>query len=310
VTLALPEVAVRQQLLERLASDAPALYAAFNSAELTTAGRRNLLRFLSSAFGGSERYAAVLRNQEAIARSLKLFESSEYLTEILARHPEEIDTLAEIQSTPPKLISGKLFELPSSFKQEMLNAETVKQDDFGSGDPVFGYVANSTAAHGEKIALLRRHFRHRMFASGARDFAELRPIYSSLAETTAAAEDAITAAFRIAGAPRGLAVLALGRLGSREFDLLSDADLLGFLERRGLHCADVRPQAVDEWTAFVKKKGEGLLANEVDSWMTGVNQNVEGKQVRIVARYSGTAPEYRERADGVAAGGYREMVLA
>ncbi len=215
-----------QQLLERLASDAPALYAAFNSAELTTAGRRNLLRFLSSAFGGSERYAAVLRNQEAIARSLKLFESSEYLTEILARHPEEIDTLAEIQSTPPKLISGKLFELPSSFKQEMLNAETVKQDDFGSGDPVFGYVANSTAAHGEKIALLRRHFRHRMFASGARDFAELRPIYSSLAETTAAAEDAITAAFRIAGAPRGLAVLALGRLGSREFDLLSDADLL------------------------------------------------------------------------------------
>ena len=44
--------------------------------------------------------------------------------------------------------------------------------------------------------------------------------------------------------------------------------------------------------------------------MTGVNQNVEGKQVRIIARYSGTAPEYRERADRVAAGGYRELVLA
>jgi hypothetical protein len=36
---------------------------------------------------------------------------------------------------------------------------------------------------------------------------------------------------------------------------------------------------------------------------------VEGKQVRIVARYSGTAPEYRDRADHVAAGGYRELVL-
>jgi glutamate-ammonia-ligase adenylyltransferase len=215
-----------QQLLERMAADSPELCRAFNSAELTTAGRRNLLRFLSSAFGGSERYAAVLRNQEAIARSLKLFESSEYLTEILARYPEEIDTLAEIQSAPPTLISGKLFELPSSFKEEMFKTEAVKPDDFGSGDPVFGYVANSTAAHGEKIALLRRHFRHRMFASGARDLAELRPIYSSLAETTAVAEDATTAAFRIAGAPRGLAVLALGRLGSKEFDLLSDADLL------------------------------------------------------------------------------------
>jgi hypothetical protein len=44
--------------------------------------------------------------------------------------------------------------------------------------------------------------------------------------------------------------------------------------------------------------------------MTGVNQNVEGKNVRIVARYSGTAPEYREWCDRVAADGYRELVLA
>jgi hypothetical protein len=79
---------------------------------------------------------------------------------------------------------------------------------------------------------------------------------------------------------------------------------------RGLHRADARPEAVDEWTAFVKRKGAGLLANEVDSWMTGVNQNVEGKQVRTLVRYSGTAPEYREWADRVAAGGYRELLLA
>jgi len=65
-----------------------------------------------------------------------------------------------------------------------------------------------------------------MFASGARDLAELRPIYSSLAENTAAAEAAVAAAFAVSGTPRGIAILALGRLGSREFDLLSDADLL------------------------------------------------------------------------------------
>src|SRR5207244_11229384 len=40
------------------------------------------------------------------------------------------------------------------------------------------------------------------------------------------AEDAIAAAYTIAGAPGGLAVLALGRLGSGEFDVLSDADVL------------------------------------------------------------------------------------
>ena len=69
-------------------------------------------------------------------------------------------------------------------------------------------------------------------------------------------------------------------------------------------------EGVEEWTDFVKLKGEGLLSNEIDSWMTGVNQNVEGKQVRIVARYSGSAPEYRAWCDRVAAGGYQELAMS
>jgi hypothetical protein len=36
---------------------------------------------------------------------------------------------------------------------------------------------------------------------------------------------------------------------------------------------------------------EGLLFTEVDSWMTGINRNVEGKQVRRIMRYSGWPPE-------------------
>jgi cation diffusion facilitator CzcD-associated flavoprotein CzcO len=103
---------------------------------------------------------------------------------------------------------------------------------------------------------------------------------------------------------------ALGNIPrSIEYNVEWIRDLLGYLDRRGLRVADARRDAVDEWTAFVKKKGEGLLANEVDSWMTGVNMNVEGKHVRIIARYSGTAPEYREWADRVAADGYRELAM-
>jgi cation diffusion facilitator CzcD-associated flavoprotein CzcO len=103
---------------------------------------------------------------------------------------------------------------------------------------------------------------------------------------------------------------ALGNIPrSVEYNVEWIRDLLRYAGERGLTLAEARPEAVDEWTAFVKKKGEGLLANEVDSWMTGVNQNVEGKQVRIIARYSGTAPEYRAWCDRVAADGYRELVL-
>ena len=202
-----------QQLLQRLAEDAPALASALRSLRPGSTQRRNLLRLLNAGFSTSERYAAILRHQDAIIRSLSIFDFSEYLTEILVRHPEEVSTLAEIHSGAAGWSSGHLFNLSG-------------EDNFAGRDPVFSYVANSTVAQNEKMAMLRRYFRHCMLASGTRDIAESRPVYSSLAETSTAGEDAISAAFGIAGSPPGLTVLALGRLGSREFDLLSDADLL------------------------------------------------------------------------------------
>ncbi len=65
----------------------------------------------------------------------------------------------------------------------------------------------------------------------------------------------------------------------------------------------------ERWTDHVIAMGQGLLANEVDSWMTGINRNVEGKQTRRIMRYSGGYPNYREHCDGVAAEGYRELSL-
>jgi cation diffusion facilitator CzcD-associated flavoprotein CzcO len=78
----------------------------------------------------------------------------------------------------------------------------------------------------------------------------------------------------------------------------------------GLTRAECRPEGVKDWTQHVVALGESLLSNEVDSWMTGINRNVEGKNVRTVARYSGSAPAYRARCDEVAAHGYREMSLS
>jgi hypothetical protein len=63
---------------------------------------------------------------------------------------------------------------------------------------------------------------------------------------------------------------------------------------------------VASWTDHVKSLGVGLLSNEVNSWMTGINSNVEGKQTRIIARYSGSAPAYRAKCDAVAASPGRE----
>ena len=63
--------------------------------------------------------------------------------------------------------------------------------------------------------------------------------------------------------------------------------LVRFARARGLSRIESTSAGVAEWTDPVKALGEGLLMNEIDSWMTGVNRNIEGKQTRKIMRYSG-----------------------
>ena len=201
-----------RQILDRLLRDAPALYELARREDLNYTARKNLFRFLTAALTSSERYAFLLRHAELVPRAIALLENSDYLTDTLVRHPEEIATLAGLSQLRSRAGSGYLFE------SDLVHSR--------AADPVFDYLANSTAQYGEKLALLRRHFRHRVFATGAKDIAEHRGVYTSLGEITASTEDAFAAAFQIAGAPQGLAAMALGRLGSGEFDVFSDADVL------------------------------------------------------------------------------------
>jgi hypothetical protein len=86
--------------------------------------------------------------------------------------------------------------------------------------------------------------------------------------------------------------------------------LIRFAWENNLTRLEATAAGVTSWTNHVKSLGVGLLSNEVNSWMTGINSNVDGKQTRIVARYSGSAPAYRARCDEVAAKQYDELMLA
>lgn len=96
---------------------------------------------------------------------------------------------------------------------------------------------------------------------------------------------------------------------SIEYSVEWISDLIEYMTSKSMTVAEAPPESVENWHKFVHEKAEGLLSNEIDSWMTGVNLNVEGKQTRTIVRYSGTAPEYRERCDQVAASGYNELHL-
>jgi cation diffusion facilitator CzcD-associated flavoprotein CzcO len=86
--------------------------------------------------------------------------------------------------------------------------------------------------------------------------------------------------------------------------------LIHFATDRGLTRIEATTAGVEEWTNHVLALGQGNLMNEIGSWMTGVNRNVEGKQKPRIMRYSGGHPAYREHCDAVAADGYRKLALA
>jgi glutamate-ammonia-ligase adenylyltransferase len=213
-----PEVAATSdssysQMMQRLAMDSPRLLEIAARDDLSQHARRNLDRFLSSAGTTSERYGAVLRSPENVERALTIFEFSEFLTDILVRHPAEISLLAQIET---RRHSG---------------AADLFVDDSPSGanapaDPVFAYLANEKVDRAEAMSILRRHYRRRLFLSGAVDLFQLRDVFDSLADNTAAADAAMQAALAIAGPGARFTVMGLGRLGAREFDLLSDGDVL------------------------------------------------------------------------------------
>tara|TARA_Y100000758_G_scaffold18537_1_gene12978 strand:+ start:1909 stop:3549 length:1641 start_codon:yes stop_codon:yes gene_type:complete len=96
---------------------------------------------------------------------------------------------------------------------------------------------------------------------------------------------------------------------SIEFNVEWITDLMQHMKERDLTRAEATPEAVAIWHEYVLEQGEGLLTNQVDSWMTGINSNLEGRQKRIIAIYRGSQYSYRERCNEVAESGYAELNL-
>ena len=96
---------------------------------------------------------------------------------------------------------------------------------------------------------------------------------------------------------------------SIEFNVEWITDLMQYMKERDLTRSEATPEAVARWHEYVLEQGEGLLTNQVDSWMTGINSNLEGRQKRIIAIYRGSQSSYRNRCNEVAESGYAELNL-
>ena len=94
-----------------------------------------------------------------------------------------------------------------------------------------------------------------------------------------------------------------------EFNVEWITGIIRHMSDRGLTRAEASLESQNSWHEYVVEQGKDLLMRQVDSWMTGVNSNLEGRQTRIVVQYTGTMQTFRSRCEEVAQNGYKELNL-
>ena len=109
----------------------------------------------------------------------------------------------------------------------------------------------------------------------------------------------------VIGPHTGASFCNMPRCGEENVDFVTG--LIRFTEEKGY--TRVHPTAAAEvaWTDHVHQVAEKMLITKTDSWFTGINRNIEGRQRRMVLLYAGGASRYRRRCDEVVAGGYAEF---
>lgn len=134
------------------------------------------------------------------------------------RDRERRERFREITGVEPGPEVSEILDLSSHFGDELLRDPSLAAE---IGQP-FRADERPPSDPGQ----LRRFYRSRMFRIQSESMLAGTPIFETLAKTSALADAVIAAAYQAAGgADTGMMVVALGRLGMREFDLGSDADL-------------------------------------------------------------------------------------
>jgi glutamate-ammonia-ligase adenylyltransferase len=269
-----------QAQLRFLEARAPELAARIAAAAIHR-GRQLFEHFLAKLVTLPDLLDALEHKPELIEFAMDLFEHRTLFAEWLIRNPEEILELSEVAEFVPADQQPALFPLEAPGRAAILGRE----------HPELEHLLHTRAPVNEKSAWLRRFYRRQMLRLQAESICRRSPIFPTLDQTTELADWIIGTAYRIAldevsgGVPPSppLHVVALGRLGMREFDLGSDADLVFVLPDPG------RPQ-LPLWTRVAERTidvltsytGEGALFS-VDTRLRPLGR--EGELVQTESRY-------------------------
>jgi glutamate-ammonia-ligase adenylyltransferase len=180
---------------------------------------------------------------------------------------------------------AEIFELSAYFGDEMLR------------DPELAGEVGRPFALDEPAGDLRRFYRRQMLRIQAESILQAAPIFETLSMTSALADFVIRTAYEGAGAQGDdMMVIALGRLGMREFDLGSDADLVFVIP----DAADVR-----FWTQVAERIIHKISSYTGSGVMFAIDTRLrpngrEGDLVQTESAYKAYFAEHAQAWEGIA----------
>ena len=260
-------------LTRYLERNAPQLAASLARAKLNR-GRERCEIFLEKISEDAEWLARLDADSKLVERVVDIFEHSQYFGDQLLRHPE---MLADLDPAAP----------PPEDTARQAPQEAITDS-----------------------ASLRGYFRRQMFRIQSDSLLRPAPIFETLERTSDLADAVIAAAYRIAlqDAPRPanpeylparqMMAISLGRLGMREFDLASDADLIFVIPDE-----DAPEQAF--WTAIAERMIDAISAYTGDGIMFTVDTRLrpngrEGALVQPEGAYWEYFAKHAETWEGIA----------
>lgn len=262
-----PAEMAASNLVRFLDQKAPGLAAVLSRTEVRY-GARAFEHFLERALANPALLALLDRDSTVARYTIDIFEHSPYFADEAIRSPEMVAELSRINEPPDIAITAAIPDATE----------------------------------------LRRWFRREMFRLQAASLCQRVPVFETLTRTSELADAAITVAYRMAieqvaeahppaSEPGNrLLVIALGRLGMREFDLASDADLIFVVpdESELVFWTRVANRIVDLLSAYT---GAGILF-AVDTRLRP--NGGAGPLVQTESAYRGYFAKQAEAWEGIA----------
>lgn len=245
---------------------------------------------------------------EAVAQSGPHDARLEYLIEKLIQYPEHLDSLEN--NCELRACTLDVFNHSRHFADQLVRyPELLNEIAQACGDR----QGRSGFQAPEDMAGLRRYFREQMARIQADSIYHRAPIFKTLKRTSQLAESIIMAAYQIAVKeametappetdgylPGGqMMTIALGRLGMREFDLASDADLVFVIP-------DDDAREMRFWTSVAERMIYVISAYTGDGVLFTVDTRLrpngrDGALVQTESNYKDYLAKHAEAWEGIA----------